>query len=137
MVVLSISDICLSFGEKKVLSNVSMVAQKGEKLGIVGVNGAGKTTLLKIISGELNPNEGKIFISKDCNVGYLKQEDENIKELSVFMAVLASYNHLLEMEKQLRQLEKSISCEAELAKNSGLAEESQKLLALMKKYATT
>ena len=44
-------------------------------MGVVGINGAGKTTLLNILAGDINPDEGDVFISSDKKVGYLRQRN--------------------------------------------------------------
>jgi len=49
--------------EHYALKNVSFEIKKGETVGIIGVNGAGKSTILKIITGVLNPTEGKVTVN--------------------------------------------------------------------------
>ena len=51
------------YTEHYALRNVSFDIQKGETVGIIGTNGAGKSTILKIITGVLNPSEGKVVIN--------------------------------------------------------------------------
>ena len=51
-----------SFGEKKVLQNLNLEAERNEILTLLGPNGCGKTTLLNIISGLARPDEGNIYI---------------------------------------------------------------------------
>ncbi len=48
--------------EHYALSDVSFQVEKGETVGIIGVNGSGKSTILKIITGVLNPTEGKVEV---------------------------------------------------------------------------
>ena len=50
-----------------------LVAQRGERIGIVGPNGAGKTTLLRTIAGELPPLDGSIVFGNNTQIGYLAQ----------------------------------------------------------------
>jgi ATP-binding cassette subfamily F protein 3 len=51
----------------------SLVAQRGERIGIVGPNGAGKTTLLRTIAGELPPLDGTLTFGHAVQIGYLAQ----------------------------------------------------------------
>jgi len=60
---LKIEEINTSYGDIKVLHNVSFSLQDSEIVSIVGGNGAGKTTLLKTISGILRPVSGRIMFS--------------------------------------------------------------------------
>lgn len=71
-----------SYGHFDVLNNVSFSIQKGEKIGIVGQNGAGKTTLLKILAGEIAPDQGEIYLTRDVTVGYIPQDFTNYHELT-------------------------------------------------------
>ena len=58
---LKISDVTLSFGGLKALSNVDMVIEPGLITSIIGPNGAGKTSMLNCISGFYHPTEGDVF----------------------------------------------------------------------------
>lgn len=69
MTSISVNDLSLSFGIKPILEKVSFSLEEGDKLGIIGVNGCGKSTLFKLILGELEPDEGNIFFSKNKTVG--------------------------------------------------------------------
>ncbi len=71
--VISIDQIDKSFNQHKVLSDVSLSVQRGEKIAILGENGAGKTTLLKLIASELKPNRGTITIGSKVTLGYYAQ----------------------------------------------------------------
>ncbi len=61
------------YGNKKVLDNINLIIECGEKIGIVGCNGAGKSTLAHILSGKIDCTEGKVITNG--NIGYMEQED--------------------------------------------------------------
>ena len=61
MPILSLNNICFSYGKVKVLENVSFDFEKGKIYCIVGKSGAGKTTLLSLLSGLTNPSSGEIL----------------------------------------------------------------------------
>jgi ABC-type branched-subunit amino acid transport system ATPase component len=63
--ILSVTDITVGYGEKDILTNVGLQAQKGEIVAIIGPNGAGKSTLLKTIFGLLNPSTGSILFKQE------------------------------------------------------------------------
>lgn len=62
---LIINDISISFQQHKVLQNVSLQAQAGDIIAILGQNGAGKTTLFELLSGTLAPDAGTIALQGD------------------------------------------------------------------------
>ncbi len=62
------------FDDRKIIENVSLILQKGERIGIVGKNGAGKTTFLRVLLGELPPDAGDVVIGKNTRVAYYDQQ---------------------------------------------------------------
>jgi simple sugar transport system ATP-binding protein len=59
---MEVKNISKNYGTVRALSNVSFDLERGKILGLVGDNGAGKSTLLKILSGDLQPSSGEIYI---------------------------------------------------------------------------
>jgi len=64
VVLLEVQDVSFSFGDNKVVDQVSFSVKEGNCFGLLGPNGAGKTTLTKIIVGLLKPKGGRVFINK-------------------------------------------------------------------------
>lgn len=71
-VVLEIDDVSKSYGEKEVLSHVSLLVERGSKIAFVGQNGQGKTTLAKMIIGE-TAYQGTIKLGHNVQLGYFAQ----------------------------------------------------------------
>lgn len=71
---LQVENLSKSFGELKLLESVSFSIENGEKVGLIAPNGNGKTTLLKMLTGELQPDEGRIVYSSDMRIAYLEQQ---------------------------------------------------------------
>ncbi len=67
-----VRDLCIDAGPRRLISDVSLSLQTGDKVGLVGHNGAGKTTLMRVLAGEATPAEGSVVSSG--TVGYLSQE---------------------------------------------------------------
>ncbi|MGI6127161.1 MAG: ATP-binding cassette domain-containing protein, partial [Planifilum sp.] len=59
--------------DRWVLSDVSFVIERGERIGLVGPNGSGKTTLLRLLAGVMEPDRGEVFLAKGARIGYLEQ----------------------------------------------------------------
>lgn len=115
-------DVDFYYGDNKILSNISMQANSGEFIGLIGPNGSGKTTLLRLISSVLLPDKGAVFIDEE-NVSSLTrreiarrmamvpQEASTNFEFSALDIVLMGRNPWLgrfdfEKEKDLRMAER-------------------------------
>lgn len=71
---LHVTNISKTYGVETVLSEVTFIVNKGERVGLVGPNGCGKTTLLRIICGLEEPDAGQIrFDPPELSAGYLAQ----------------------------------------------------------------
>ena len=106
--ILACQNISKAFGEQPVLCNVSFHIEDYDKAAIVGINGAGKTTLLRIIVGELSADEGVISLSKGKTLGYLAQNQDVDSENSIYDELLSVKADIIEMERQIRQIELSM-----------------------------
>lgn len=69
-------NISKSFNDEKVLSDVSLFIQRGERVVLYGRNGAGKSTFIKILMGRLQPDTGEVIKDPDLRIGYYSQEFE-------------------------------------------------------------
>lgn len=109
MITLSVKNIKKSYGIDTILENITFAVNENEKVGIVGPNGAGKTTLFKIISGQLEKDEGQIFWGKDVDFGYLEQ-NVNVESSSTLLdEVLSTFSEVIALENELRRLEHEIA----------------------------
>ena len=62
--VIDAENVTKSFGERIIIKDFSLRVQRGDRIGLVGPNGAGKTTLLKLLTGEIQPDSGKVSLAK-------------------------------------------------------------------------
>ena len=63
-VVIDADKVTKKFGDRAVIRDFSLRIQRGDRIGVVGANGTGKTTLLKLLTGEIEPDEGRIRRAK-------------------------------------------------------------------------
>ena len=74
MIDISVSGLVKSFDlEKKILDGLTFQIDTGERVGLLGRNGAGKTTLFRILTGELDYDEGEVIIASGRRVGLISQ----------------------------------------------------------------
>jgi ABC transport system ATP-binding/permease protein len=62
--VIDAENVSKSFGERTIIKDFTLRIQRGDRIGLVGPNGAGKTTLLKLLTGEIQPDSGKVTLAK-------------------------------------------------------------------------
>ncbi|HEY0950699.1 ATP-binding cassette domain-containing protein, partial [Nocardioides sp.] len=77
-----------SYGVRPLLTDVSLGIGAGERIGIVGRNGDGKTTLLELMTGQEEPDAGRVSRSRGLHVGFLHQADQLEDSHTVREAVL-------------------------------------------------
>lgn len=76
LIYLQAENIYKSFGDLKVLSDVSLSLFQNQRTALVARNGSGKSTLLNILAGYDTPDSGKVTLRNDISVGYLPQEPQ-------------------------------------------------------------
>ncbi|MFT5872431.1 MAG: ATP-binding cassette subfamily F protein 3 [Clostridium sp.] len=105
MIVLSCKDIHKSYGIDVILDKITFSINEGEKIGFIGANGAGKSTLFKILTSQLDYDNGELFIDKNKRVGYLSQDLALNLDNTIYGETLLVFDNLLNLEKSLKDLE--------------------------------
>ena len=111
MNILTASNLSKSYPLKDIFESVSFKIEKGDKVGLIGLNGAGKSTLFNILTGEDRQDSGSIYIAKDIRVGYLKQILSLDTSLSLYDYVLEVFSEIIDLEHEIRSLEKKMAKE--------------------------
>ena len=78
-----------AFGDRPIIRDFTLRIQRGDRIGIVGPNGAGKTTLLKLLTGELEPDQGKIVRAKTLSGIVIDQQRKLMEPTKRVRDVLA------------------------------------------------
>ncbi len=84
---ISTSKITMRFGRDTLFEDVSVKFTPGNRYGLIGANGSGKSTFMKILTGQLDPSQGEVFIGKDCVLGYLHQDHMVFDECAILDTV--------------------------------------------------
>lgn len=101
MIVLSASNLTKVYGTDVILEGADFHVNNGDRIGLVGRNGAGKTTLLNMITGELTPDDGQVFVPADLKIGYLKQRDNFKSDDTVIEAINRIFEPLQKLEEEI------------------------------------
>ncbi|OQR40579.1 ABC transporter ATP-binding protein, partial [Aliarcobacter cryaerophilus] len=75
---LTVKNICKSYGDKVVLNDISFTLEKGDKIALIGPNGVGKTTLCEILVGNLQADSGEVLWGATIQNSYFPQNTTDI-----------------------------------------------------------
>lgn len=104
MSILNVENLSHGFGDRAIFENVSFRLLKGEHIGLIGANGEGKSTFMNIITGKLQPDEGKVEWSKNVRVGYLDQHTALEPSMTIRDVLKSAFSYLFEMEERMNEI---------------------------------
>lgn len=97
---IQVNEVGLRYGDKKLFEEVNLKFTKGNCYGVIGANGAGKSTFLKILSGEIEPNKGDVFMSPNERMAVLKQDQFLYDAYPVLQTVIMGHERLYEIMQE-------------------------------------
>ncbi len=130
MPILEVQGLIKYYGRRKVVDGVDFDVDVGEVVGLLGKNGAGKTTSFRMATGQITPNEGRVFFAGNdvtalpmyrrarLGMGYLSQETSVFRKLNVEQNILA----ILEAMPKYRSLGRKLTRAERHAKTSEVLE---------------
>ena len=101
MSIITVEHLSHGFGDRAIFNDVSFRLLKGEHIGLIGANGEGKSTFMNIITGSLQPDEGRIEWAKNCRIGYLDQHTVLEKGMTIRDVLSSAFAFLFEMEERM------------------------------------
>ena len=104
MSILNVENLSHGFGDRAIFQNVSFRLLKGEHIGLIGANGEGKSTFMNIITGKLQPDEGKVEWAKRVRIGYLDQHTVLEKGMTIRDVLKSAFAFLFELEDQMNAI---------------------------------
>jgi ATPase subunit of ABC transporter with duplicated ATPase domains len=104
MSLLIVENVTHGFGGRRILEDASFRLLKGEHVGLIGANGEGKSTFLNIITGQLQPDEGKVEWSRHVTVGYLDQHSTLKPGMTIRAALHDAFRPMFDLEKDMLSL---------------------------------
>lgn len=97
---IQVSNVGLRYGDRKLFEDVNIKFTPGNCYGLIGANGAGKSTFLKILSGEIEAQEGNVSMGKDERLSVLKQNHFEYDEFNVLDTVVMGNKRLWEVKSE-------------------------------------
>ena len=101
---LSVSNLSIQFGKRILFDEVNVTFTTGNCYGIIGANGAGKSTFLKVLSGQLDPNAGHVYLEPGKRMSVLEQNHFAYDEHQVLQSVIMGNKPLYAIKKEMDDL---------------------------------
>ena len=90
---ISIRNLTVQFGERKILNAIDLDVHSGETLAVIGPSGTGKSTIMKVLTGLLKPTSGSVVINGQEVADYTEEQWD---ELRKHMGVVFQYSALFD-----------------------------------------
>ncbi|WP_455663138.1 ABC-F family ATP-binding cassette domain-containing protein [Pradoshia sp.] len=97
---ITVSNVGLRFGDRKLFEDVNIKFTPGNCYGLIGANGAGKSTFLKILSGDLEPQQGNVSMGPGERLAVLKQNHFEYEDTEVIQVVIMGHARLFEVMQE-------------------------------------
>jgi ATPase subunit of ABC transporter with duplicated ATPase domains len=118
---ISTANVSLSYGQRALFKNVNIKFLPGNCYGLIGANGAGKSTFLKILSGQIQPDQGSVIVPPGERIAVLKQNQFEFDDIEALKTVIMGNKQLYEiMEEKDRLYAKPDFSEADGMRSSEL-----------------
>ncbi|MFY9610408.1 MAG: ABC-F family ATP-binding cassette domain-containing protein [Blastocatellia bacterium] len=97
MTIISLEDIAMGYGPRRLFEGVSFGLDEGDRVGLIGLNGSGKSTLLRIIAGREQPEKGRAIVAGERVVAYLPQNPPFDPDQTVLDAVFTASDEAMRL----------------------------------------
>jgi ATP-binding cassette subfamily F protein uup len=108
MPLISLDKVCLAFGHHKLLDQLDLQLDLGERIALIGRNGGGKSSLLRIIADEIKPDDGKVWRAPALKIAYVPQEPELDVTCTIFQEVSKGLGALSQMLSDYHEVSHSL-----------------------------
>ena len=104
MSILTVEHLSHGFGDRAIFEDVSFRLLKGEHIGLIGANGEGKSTFMSIVTGKLQPDDGKVEWSPRVRAGYLDQHAVLTPGMTIQDVLRSAFSWLFDLEARMNEI---------------------------------
>ena len=122
MALVSMQNVSLSFTGTKILEDLNVQIEKGQRICLLGRNGVGKTTLMRTLAGELKPDSGSVQVGQGVKVAYFSQSIPQNLAKKAYDIVAEGLGNKGKLAIEYHKAEKSLEVDYSLEKNNRLEE---------------
>lgn len=109
MPLIRLDKVCLAFGHHKLLDQLDLQFDLGERIALIGRNGGGKSSLLRIIADEIKPDDGKVWRAPALKIAYVPQEPELDVTCTIFQEVSKGLGAVSQILSDYHEVSHSLS----------------------------
>lgn len=132
--ILEVKNLSHGFGDRVIFDNVSFRLLKGEHIGLVGANGEGKSTFMSIVTGSMEPEDGKVIWAKNVKVGYMDQHVVLEPGMTIGDVLRSAYSYLFDMESRINEICDELGSVEDEDRMNALLEEMGELQELLEQH---
>jgi len=115
----ALDSVGFAYAGDAILTDATLQLDPGDRVGLIGRNGTGKTTLLKLLSGELEPEGGRIHRTPSLKVAVLRQTQEALAAPTVLEAALEPLADVIKLEEEIARVTEAMAHDPSLAERYG------------------
>ncbi len=134
MLLLSCTDLARGYDATPLFEGVSFELHAGERVGFVGPNGAGKTTLLRVLSGEDEPDAGKVTLHAGARLGVLQQVADFSPGRTLFDEAKSAFDELVATQAELVTVADALAAAGDDAERKLLSARYDRLTELLRHH---
>src|SRR5210317_1672017 len=106
---LNVHNGAISFSGTYLFQGVSFKLSGGDRVGLIGKNGAGKSTLLKVLSKQMELDEGVMATDKEISIGILRQDIDFVEGRTVLEESYQAFEEILKVENEIDRVNQALA----------------------------
>ncbi len=106
---LNVHNGAISFSGTYLFQGVSFKLSGGDRVGLIGKNGAGKSTLLKVLSKQMELDEGVLATDKEISIGILRQDIDFVEGRTVLEESYQAFEDILKVENEMNRVNRELA----------------------------